>query len=978
VVGRVASLPVARATELLEAADPLEAARAFFAKDAFARTAVAVSSPSLAASVDEWIAGQPLRNPKTPLRALCYALRMASRATPFGLFAGVGTVETGDESSLELDESSPRHRSHTRPDMGLMGKLVEAVERGDLRERVTYATNECALVAGDRLHVTNLALANALAQGQFGVRAQRDVSLRHTKAVAFVREFCRTGATYRDVASALGREFGAQAGESERLLDRLIEAGVVISELRTSPLGDPIEYLRQRLEAIGAAPPALERAFAAAKRLDEGPVAQQTAADYARVSGAFAETVESAPANAIQVDLQAAFRGKLASSVLADAAVLADLALRRGQLSHLERFRERFMERYEGSDRMVPLLELVDNNLGLGVPDEGTLDDADDTARQAAVAYRFSEAARANVEELELDEKLLDELLPLRDAGDLPRSIEVGFELAADSAEALARGEYRMLATMFSDRTAKLIARFSNQLGDEAVARAAAIARSVQPEDELTAEFAFVPIESRSYNVFIRPNMYDCEVRAGIGAPAAGANISPSDLWVGIDGGRFFLWSQSRRSRVSICETHAFMTVMNAPNLCRFLALIGRDGVRVPSFDLGAAGEMTYVPRLRRGRVVIQPRSWQFPRAAFGEGERAIARSLEQMRERWNLPRYLYLREHDNRLLLDLDSPVTAALFEDQAKGSRVLLQEALPAPGEVWLRGNSGNHAVEFVVQAVAVERAAAPARPEPVIIEQRARHGPGSEWLYLKLYLGAQATDDFIVSTVTPLVAELQSAGAIDRWFFLRYADPGHHVRLRLHAAEPDAAAALRERALAAAETWLKAGRLSRYTLDTYDPEYERYGGAERLQDAEEFFAFDSEVCASILAEGVTSTDALVETAAATFDAWTRSSEYVNRLLLEIYAPIAKKKLETRDRESLRRIGSLPEIPQIDRLGVVLAGPDPEGHLRSYVHMHCNRLGLDSDAELRVCSLLRALALGRLARSRTSSVVPEGVPLG
>jgi lantibiotic biosynthesis protein len=973
VIGRVASLPVERATELLAAPDPLEAARVFFAENVFARTAVAIASPSLAAAIDEWIAGRPVRNAKTPLRALCYALRMASRATPFGLFAGVGAVATGQETSLELDESSVDRRTHTRPDMGLMGKLVESVEQGDLRERVAYTTNDCAFVAGDRLHVTNLALTHTVLQGESGVRAQREVSLRHTKAVAFLREYCIAGATYRDIASALGQEFGAPVEECERLLDRLIEAGVVISELRASPLGDPIAYLTERLEAIGAAPPALAQAFADAKRLDELPVAQLTGADFARVSASFQQTVDSAPANAIQVDLQAAFRGQLARSILGDAAQLADLALRWGQVTRLDRFRQRFIDRYEGNERMVPLLELIDNNLGLGIPDDPTADDADDTARQAALMHALSEAARANLEEIDLQGKLLEELLPLRATGVLPRSIEVGFELASVSPEALARGEYRIISTMFSDRTSKLIGRFGGLLGDEAAARSVEIARREAPDGELMAEFAFVPAESRSYNVFIRPRIYDCEVRAGIGSAPSDTNISPSDLWVGIDGGRFFLWSQSRGSRVSVCETHAFMTAANAPNLCRFLALIGRDGTRLPSFDLGAAGNMTYLPRLTCGRVVVRPRSWQFPRSVFGDDERAIASELQRKRERWNLPRFVYLTEHDNRLLLDLDSPVTAALLEDQAKGPRIAFQEALPAPSEMWLRGSTGTHSVEFVAQAVAAEgvRPAVERRPVPVLVQQRDRHGPGSQWVYLKLYLGAQSTDDFIVSALTPLVAELRAAGAIDRWFFLRYADPCHHVRLRLHAPDPQTAAGLRARTLSETETWLQSSRLTRYTLDTYDPEYERYGGAGSLHDAEEFFAFDSGICASILAEGVTSTDALVEAAAASFDVWTRSSRVASPLLLEIFAPIAKKKLETRDRASLRRIASLPETSQDNPLDAVIAGPNAAAHLRSFVHMHCNRLGLDSEGEGRVCSLLRALALSRLARDGARATV-------
>src|SRR5580704_2656748 len=104
IVGRAASLPAQVAVALMAAEDPLEAARAFFAASPVARTAVAVASPSLAEEIDRWLEGAPGVHAKTPLRALSYAIRMATRCTPFGLFAGVGLIDGDDRNGLpELD-----------------------------------------------------------------------------------------------------------------------------------------------------------------------------------------------------------------------------------------------------------------------------------------------------------------------------------------------------------------------------------------------------------------------------------------------------------------------------------------------------------------------------------------------------------------------------------------------------------------------------------------------------------------------------------------------------------------------------------------------------------------------------------------------------------------------------------------------------------------------------------------------------------
>jgi lantibiotic biosynthesis protein len=129
------------------------------------------------------------------------------------------------------------------------------------------------------------------------------------------------------------------------------------------------------------------------------------------------------------------------------------------------------------------------------------------------------------------------------------------------------------------------------------------------------------------------------------------------------------------------------------------------------------------------------------------------------------------------------------------------------------------------------------------------RRSFAPGSEWLYLKVYTGAASADGVLTDTLGPVIAGLRTSGVVDRWFFLRYGDPDHHLRLRLHG-NP---AALREAALPALTVALTGpladGTVFKVVLDTYQREIERYGGDAGIELAEQFHAADSDAVLQVL---------------------------------------------------------------------------------------------------------------------------------
>jgi thiopeptide-type bacteriocin biosynthesis protein len=97
--------------------------------------------------------------------------------------------------------------------------------------------------------------------------------------------------------------------------------------------------------------------------------------------------------------------------------------------------------------------------------------------------------------------------------------------------------------------------------------------------------------------------------------------------------------------------------------------------------------------------------------------------------------------------------------------------------------------------------------------------------------------------------MVAEITSASAADRWFFMRYGDPRWHLRLRFHGTP----AALRDHVLPAFRRRVKPferqGIVWRLEFDRYEPEVERYGGPRGIALSENLFQLDSELCLELL---------------------------------------------------------------------------------------------------------------------------------
>jgi thiopeptide-type bacteriocin biosynthesis protein len=530
----------------------------------------------------------------------------------------------------------------------------------------------------------------------------------------------------------------------------------------------------------------------------------------------------------------------------------------------------------------------------------------------------------------------------------------------------------------------------------------------------LLAEISYRPERSRSANVAVRPAVHPHEIVLGVTSGVPTEHIIATDeLLVGLNEGRLRVYCPSRETDITVVQGH-MLTPHNAPPVARFLLDVATDGIcEFRPFDWGSAATFPALPRVQVGRLVLSLAQWSVESLATTPGNDNID-ALEQWRQRWDVPRHVYLTVRDNRLLLDLDDIEHRELLMNEVRqtpaNASAIVQEALPGPDDAWLPGPDGAHIAEFAVPLSLTKTRTKPStstsgrsfaaftRTSGVLASQRTRlRTPGSDWLYAKLY-GTRSLDDELIAGPLRSFGEFATgAGLCDGWFFLRYADPDSHLRVRYHGDPQQLLGPLLTEFCAWASDLVHAEQRTGFAFDTYQREVERYGGAEGgIEAAEAIFVADSPAAAGLidLSREPHSPDRTT-LAVISVDDLLASLALEPAQRLQVYRTVATASREggreyrDRQRDLRRHLSAIVDLerPEERALQVIFTARrralepvadtltvlERAGSLRrpiqelcpSYIHLHLNRLiGADPGCERLVLELLLRTRQG-LARS-------------
>jgi len=853
--------------------------------------ALFLASPSLVDGLPLWLSQPDSKKGQRVERVIVrYFYRMTARATPFGLFSGCSLGPLAAETRLTLGPR-PAYERHTRLDMDYLFALCEELGRDPrIREGLLYRPNSSLYRAAGRLRYAEARLVKK-------VRSHHLVAVEPTDYLEDTLGRASAGARIADLASALvasDPDGEISFEDAAEYIGELIDSQILVSDL--SPLVTGPEAIHELIELLRGLPgdaPLASTKLAQARdelaALDAGGPGSPP-----ERYRALAQALEVLPtpvelARLFQLDMvKPGDRPALGSAVLDEALqgidLLRRLSPRRQDL--LDTFRKDFTERY-GEGREVLLVEALDEEIGIGferssdvgaeaspllhgLPLAPPAADASVTwgARESYLFDRLTQALATGAQEIELTPKDIERLSPYSgpDGGEVPHladAFQMMIHVAAASPEALAGGEFQiLLGGAVGPSGARLLGRFCHA-DPELHRQVEAHLRQEEAHrpDAIYAEIVHLP-QGRIGNILSRPVLRPHEIPFLGRSGALPENQIPiTDLTVTVRGSRIILRSRRLGREVIPRLTSAHNYRRGSLGIYRFLCMLQTQGTQGGAvWSWGALDSSPFLPRVTAGRLVLARATWVITGDEIKEivkpagAGRFIA--LRAWRERRRIPRLATLTDGDNELLVDFENVLSVETFLDLIEErDRARLSELYPDPDRLVARGPEGRFLHEILIpfvgrpreatRAVAREATGA-AAAAPAL---RRVFPPGSEWLYVKLYTGTSTADGLLRDVVGPAVREALASGVADSWFFLRYADPEWHLRVRLHG-DP---AALHGRVLPALHESLAGfmadGRLWKVQLDTYDREVERYGGQEGIELAERLFRADSDAVLEIV---------------------------------------------------------------------------------------------------------------------------------
>nr|UBK24780.1 McmL [Thermoactinomyces sp.] len=805
-----------------------------------------------------------------------YALRMSSRPTPFGLFAGMATGKLTEKTEWMVEERA-KHRKQARIDMGWLLQWIEELERRrEVVKQLTLKTNPTITLSRAKYYVA----VTTFNRGQEKEQDNRTY-LRATKELETTFALAKQGLPFPLLLEELQVSFPqAPDAKIESFIHKLIEEEFLLTSLRpVLSQTDPLPLLWRQLKSLVG----VEEEVESLAKITDG--LSNYHQQFIGNDPLSLQPVERAanslfPVNRLplHVDLKLTMKEfALHRRVGEEVAAAAECLWRLGVLDrgkpHLHAYHQEFIEKY-GTDCEVPVLELLDEHIGLGAPAgyhfpkshrkegrKGKISERRDSLLRDLVLT----AVRRGDPEIVIDDSIIEELAACSPHMETaPHSMELIAEVLASSPQAIDAGEYLLILSphMGTLAAGQTFGRFFHLCEPEVQASFVELNREEEESNphRCYTELRYLPENGRYANVFLCPPVRKRELALNSSTSCVSNEVPLEEIVVGATSERLYLKLKEKEQEVILDVPHS-INLATTPNLFRFLSEVSRQQTRdfLP-LSLGSIDKWPYLPRLRYRRTILRPARWRLSQSLWEEGISLgeWKAQLANWQQEWSVPRYVYLGEEDQRLLLDLTCDDHLQLLQEElVKRDSVILTEMIGTLQERGVQDPSGQRYMTECVFPLKKKKSATRMASLPPFTgffrslssEEDRVKVPGSEWLYFKLYLPPAEENLFLLHSLTPFMKELARGGWIQDWYFLRYKDPDDHLRVRC-TGDP---LILAQEVIPRLHKWVtplvEKREVTRIVLDTYSREIERYGGRELIAAAERVFAVDSQVVAYLL---------------------------------------------------------------------------------------------------------------------------------
>ncbi len=832
--------------------------------------ALYLASPVLFQEAMNWKDGK-ITNPKKllkiPLSLGKYYIRMCSRCTPFGLFAGCGVIEWSDKNNLELSSESKRK---TRLDMHYAGALAQKLsEIPAIKYSLKYTLNSSIYRIGEEIRYIEYSYID-------GQRKHQISSIIWSDYIQLVLDLCKTGAKIQEIVLHL-IEDDISEEQATFFVEQLIDSQLLVSELEpsitgeefilqikknvvsNSPISDLLTIIQTQLTKIDA------------KNNNEISVYHQVIESIKSFDIPFEE------GKLFQTDLVKLFNKTQINSeyqlILKEVFDLFKKIAVSTDNQKLKEFKSVYFNRYETAE--IPILIALDTEAGIGYGNSGKSKNTPITdglnlpvienknlnfsqnlfqqyLHQLWIKANANGSYQVNLKEEDLKKYAVNSIPTLP-------SNSITFRLTGDQTFPI------YVESIGGSSAANLLGRFAHA-DPEVLEIIQSITNSEQEQNPnvIFAEILHLP-ENRTGNIILHPPFRQYEIPYLAKSSLSDEfQIPLDDLMVSVDLQRDKVILRSKKLNKEIVPrlSNAHNYEQNSLPLYNFLSDLQTQNFQ-NNFDLNwssIAFEAVFYPRLTYKNVVISLATWHFDREDYIElitcKSNDLISKIQAFRKHWNLSELFVLADFDNELLVNTNNILSVQIWIDSIKNrNKIKVKEFFYSSKNSVVKNALGQGFTNQFIAAIIDENTVYQGLDEVIKVKQneiQRNFSVGSEWIYFKFYMGVKVGDNFLSQAIKPLTEELINQKLIDKWFFIRYSDPEKHLRFRVHL--PDLASIGKVFLLVKdfVQPFENEGIIWKIQVDSYQREIERYG-SDVMEFTETLFYEDSTAVISMIDQTV-----------------------------------------------------------------------------------------------------------------------------
>ncbi len=793
-----------------------------------------------------------------------YYVRISTRCTPFGLFAGCALGEIKDSSSIVFSED--KNNQLSRLDMHYAATLSDFFNRQhEINVQLKYCPNDTLYRVGDSYRYVEFKYRDK--KREYFISSIRSNELLEEVVFKSPKAFYLI-----ELKSAIIKK-GISPEHAERFISDLIDSQIILSELQPNVTGHEffknMNFLISELKGTEAIVSDLNEAQ---EIIDSESWNPENSHKLKTILNKYVPTDSK---DLIQTDLffnldENQLDKAIFEEILQTIEKVAYISNPHVS-SSMEKFIKRFESRYE--EHEVPLLLALDAEVGVGygnnIPGEceylPLIDSVDVPKKLIDRSFSMSKHESEFFEsiyetilnkEMVFNLNLNDSLFKKEDESvRLPGSMYLFGSLLAESPEKLDKGDFHFYASTIAGPSAgALLGRFCH--GDPKLALL--VKETLKDEENHRKEAIFAEIvhlpEARVGNVIMRPTLRDFEIPILTNSSVDQDHQIPlKDLMVSVRNGKVHLRSKKLNKEVIPRLTNAHNYSRGLPYY-RFLCDLQNQGNN--SLDLWTWSffdKHPFLPRIQCGKVIFKRARWLLKKSGMtrflkNDPNGNAKEYLKQLMSKERIINLVIIAEGDNELFIDLDSDIGVEILADTLKKRDVILKEYLFHPKNCFIKDKKGSYANEIILPlvtgSISHNNRSKNNFTDTKInkAKQKRSFSTGEEWLYYKIYTGNKTADKILTEAIKPLAESFLIDGLIEKWFFIRYFENGEHLRIRFHHSKnPQFWKEVIDNVNTCLEPYREKGMIYKIQLDTYQRELERYGH-RTIELSETLFFYDT----------------------------------------------------------------------------------------------------------------------------------------